>query len=118
MCVGKFKPKNTCSKNYATCVEYQGTIPEISSLSEEDCLDMEQITEDIYSLIEEIKEDSDLENLRDGCITYPSGEIKVNTALENIQTFICTQQTSIEALTERVSTLELQVQQLQENQCP
>lgn len=118
MCIGKFKPKNTCSKSYATCVQYQGTIPEYSELDQEDCLDVEQVIEDIYSEITTLKEDSDLENLRDGCITYASGEIKVNTALENIQTFICSQQTVITALTERVSILEVQVQQLQENQCP
>lgn len=56
------KPKYTCGdrRSNARCVFYDIPVPTYSKLVEEDCLTVEETTEDIYKLISWIKESVDL----------------------------------------------------------
>lgn len=66
----KRKPKNTCGdrKSNARCVFYDLPIPEFSKL-EDDCVTIEETTEDLYKLAEWLKESIDLEDLDPSCLT-------------------------------------------------
>lgn len=115
----KFTKKSTCSQTFAICTKYEGTVPEeISSLSNEDCLSIEETTQDTYDILEEIKEDLNLEALRDGCITYDVEPIKLLDAFTNIQEFICNQAETIATMQINITTLQQQVADLQANNCP
>src|SRR5690349_8255800 len=99
---------------YATCTKYEGTLSEHSSL-EEGCLDIEQVAEDIYSLIDTIKEDTDVSTLENTCISFtepktPSSVIsQMCEEMCLMKTLIESQTTLIEDLTERVTNLEANV---------
>ena len=49
------KIKHTCAeKNYATCVYYELEVPDFSSLVGEDCITLEETTEDQYNILADI----------------------------------------------------------------
>jgi len=116
MCTGQIK--GNCKKVYANCTAFEGTIPEYSDLAEQDCLTIEETTQDIYEILTDIKTDLELESLRGECITYPVGEIKILDALTALQTFICQQQETINSQQTAITTLQAQVADLQTNTCP
>lgn len=117
-CTGA-KISNTCgSKSYSVCVYYEGSIPSFSSLTEEECINMQEVAEDLYEIIGTIKEESNLESLRDGCITYPAGTISIVEAFEAQQNKICSLETLIQTMQSTIATMQQQIQDLQENQCP
>lgn len=71
MCKDK-KVKDTCgTKSYATCVFYEGDVSENSSLVDETCVVVEEVIEDIYSLLGEIDTSTDVSDFgEDSCIEY------------------------------------------------
>lgn len=67
----KNKIKNKClTTNYATCTIYEKDVPTYSSLSGQDCIDLEQTTEDLYNLTTDVREQIDLTDLGNDCLTY------------------------------------------------
>jgi polyhydroxyalkanoate synthesis regulator phasin len=115
-CTGKIK--NNCRKVNSSCVSYENEVPEFSDLYEEGCLSIEETTEDLYNLIGDIKEELDFESLRNGCITYPSDELKILDVLTAMQDFICSQQETINSQQTTIETLQQQVIDLQQQNCP
>ena len=98
----KEKIKNTCGeKLYATCTYYELEVPSFSGLINEECYTLEETTEDLYNLIEEIKEDTELSELGESCLEYVVGSEKntVKKVLLKYEEEICT-------LKEKVKTLE------------
>ena len=95
------KIKHTCSStNYATCISYETELPPFSEL--EDCVDLDQTTTELYSLVGEIKEETDLSELGNKCLTYLTDEndkIVVKNVLLKFEEKIC-------ELEEKVNTLE------------
>jgi|GEM_PF-2614762 len=94
------KIKNTCgSPTYATCVEYEGELPEFSEI--EGCPVIEETTAELYTLIGKIKEETDLSALGDLCLTYVQEDSKtiVKNVLLKFEEEICT-------LKEKITTLE------------
>lgn len=87
------RKKVSCGiKQYATCVYYEGCIPDFSELTNEDCVTLEDTTEDIYNHIEIIYENIDLSELGNDCIDYEEeepGKIKVKEALKKFEELIC-----------------------------
>lgn len=64
--MGCTKVKNTClDKYYATCVYYELDLPEISQL--QDCVTLEETTQELYSFIEELKSELDFSQLETNC---------------------------------------------------
>lgn len=65
----KMNPKYTCgdTRANARCVFYDLNVPEFSNIAEEECLTIHETTEDVYKLIEWIKQSIDLEELDPSC---------------------------------------------------
>ncbi len=97
------KITNTCggTKNYAPCVYYELDLPDFSTI-EEDCVTLEDTTFEVYNLIKDIREQLDLSDLGDDCLTYTldsENRIVVKNALLKIEEKYC-------ELEEKVTTLE------------
>jgi hypothetical protein len=98
------KIKHTCAeKNYATCVHYELEVPTFSSLVDQDCITIEETTEDLYEVVGGVKSEIELSELGDSCLTYvqEGGKTIVKNVLLKYEEEIC-------ALKERVSVLETQ----------
>ncbi len=94
------KIKHTCAeKNYATCIYYELEVPDFSSLVGEDCITLEETTEDMYTLIGDIKSEIDLSALGQDCITHGVNPKTVKNVLLKYEQEICD-------LKDRVNTLE------------
>ena len=95
------KPKYTCGdrRSNARCVVYDLDIPEYSNLFEEECVTLEETTEDLYHLISYIKESIDLENFNPQCLniskvkdTYKSSNsdrFLLKDVVENLEKKVC-----------------------------
>ena len=85
------KIKSTCgTTNYATCISYESVLPEFSELT--DCVDLDQTTTELYSLVGEIKEEIDLSELGNKCLEYvetDEGKIVVKNVLLKFEEKIC-----------------------------
>lgn len=97
------KIKHTCAeKNYATCVYYELEVPDFSSLVGEDCITLEETTEDQYNILADILSEIDMSALGNcPTIDYPpsrQGLIIKNVILQ-LEQEICD-------LKDRVNTLE------------
>ena len=97
------KVKHTCvEKNYATCVYYELEVPSISSLVDQECITLEETTEDQYNILVDVKSEIDLSSLGENCLTYietPEGKVVVKNVLLKYEQEICD-------LKNRVNTLE------------
>lgn len=114
----KYQKKQTCSKSFAVCVQYEGTLSEYTSLEENACYDVEEVIEDITTIVDSIKKELDLESLRGDCIEYTTGKIEIIEVLSKFQELICNQAETIATMQSDIATLKLQVQELQSNICP
>ena len=93
------KIKHTCSeKNYATCVYYELEVPDFSSLIDQDCITLEETTEDIYDLIGNIKSEIDLAALGQDCITHGVTPKTVKNVLLRYEQEICDLKAEVEIL--------------------
>lgn len=96
------KIKHTCSeKNYATCVYYELDVPSISSLVGEDCITLEETTDDQYNILVDIKSEIDLSQLGENCLQYvldEDGKIVVKNALLRYEEKICELEQRIQVL--------------------
>ena len=94
--------KHTCgTKNYAACVEYQTELPEFSEL---ECPSIEETTEELYDLVGEIKEETDLSELSSECLTYvetEEGKIIVKNVLLKFEEEICNLKEELELVKNR-----------------
>jgi hypothetical protein len=95
--------KHTCSGNlqYATCVQYELPLPEFSELG--DCVSIEETTEELYNLIGEIKEETDLSELANECLEYvlEEGKVIVKNVLLKHEQEICELKEKVEQLENR-----------------
>jgi hypothetical protein len=93
------KIKHTCAeKNYATCVYYELEVPSFSSLVGEDCITLEETTEDQYNLIGGIKSEIDLSALGQDCINYGINPKTVKSVLLKHEQEICDLKARVETL--------------------
>ena len=97
------KISNTCgTKNYATCIYYELELPDFS-LIEDECVTLEDTTQDIYNLITDIRGQIDLSDLGDDCLTYTldsENRKVIKNVLIKIEEKVC-------ELSDRVNTLEM-----------
>lgn len=86
----KSKVSHTCgTKTYATCVEYETNLPTFSNL---ECPSIEETTEELYNLVGEIKEETNLSELGDRCLEYvetEEGKLIVKNILLKFEEEIC-----------------------------
>lgn len=93
---------NTCgTKHYATCVYYELELPSISSLTNEDCVTIEQTTQDLYNLFSQQAESIDVSGLQTDCLEDLAGNFTLIDILKSQKNKIC-------ELENKVSNLENQ----------
>lgn len=114
------KTKNTCpDRQYASCTFYETDLPEFSKI-EDDCVTLEETTEDLYTLVGEIKDRIDLSELGNECITYieVEGKIFVKNALLAHEQKICELEELIQNQANLITTMQEAIEALQANNCP
>jgi hypothetical protein len=86
------KIKHMCGeKTYATCTYYELEVPAFSSLVGQECITIEETTEDLYNLVGGIKSEIDLSALGNDCLTYvqEGGKTIVKNVLIKYEEEIC-----------------------------
>ena len=96
------KIKHTCgSIVFADCTSYQTDLPEFSEL---ECPSIEETTEELYNLVGEIKEQTDLSELGDACLEYlldENDKIVVKNVLLKFEEEICNLKEELELVKNR-----------------
>lgn len=113
MCNDKLKQR--CTKTEANCTRYRRELPSFSELT--DCVTIEETTEELYNLVGEIKEETDLTGL-----TYDCGTLPENKSIKSLIQFLldrdCAQQEAIETMQTTIDTMQQQIEDLETNTCP
>jgi len=114
----KDKIKYTCSGNkvYAVCTEYQGTIPIFSYLTL-GCLDVEEVLEDTYHILSDIKNDIDVTSMTNDCITFTTPKT-VKSVIEQMYDKICELKAKNDAQDIVIAALTTRVTNIENNNCP
>ncbi len=85
------KIKDTCgTKNFAPCISYQTNLPTFSKIT--GCTNLDETTTELYTLVGEIKLQSDLSELGSKCLTYvldTNGKKNVKNILLKYEQEIC-----------------------------
>ena len=96
------KIKHTCgSIVFADCTSYQTDLPEFSEL---ECPSIEETTEELYNLVGEIKEQTDLSELGEKCLEYlldENDKIVVKNVLLKFEEEICNLKEELELVKNR-----------------
>jgi len=109
--------KNTCgTKQYATCVYYEESVPAFSSLVETECITLEDTTLDIYSILEDLKDVLNVTSLSAGCLTYPTTPSLLQVLTVHQQE-ICDLKSYNATLNTTIETMQQQIEDLQNNNC-
>ena len=97
------KINQRCEKLYAPCMSYELEIPTFSDLYGKSCVSIEDTTKDLYEIVGEIKDEIDLSELGQLCLTYviPTETAKVNDILLKYESEICNLKTKLEELESR-----------------
>lgn len=100
-CCGNNKKYNCGGiKHNASCVFYDGCLPDYSELKKEDCVTVEETVCELYTNQDLILQSIDTEELDNGCIDYPTVEIngedviRVIDVLNEHQKLLCNIPTS------------------------
>jgi hypothetical protein len=94
------KIKDTCgTRNYASCIDYENIVNTNSSLDASDCLNLDEVAEDIYTQLEGIN----LSALGEACLTYvdSEGKLIVKNVLLKMEEEICTLKEEVKTLKEK-----------------
>lgn len=87
---GRYDITDSCGdRYYATCTFYQTELPEWSSLSTQNCVTLEETTEELYEEITDIKDELDNSELTGGCINFLSEDPKQKDVNIAFQEKIC-----------------------------
>ena len=104
------------SSPFAKCVKTELTPPSFSGLTG-NCHDVQEIEENLYTLIGGIKTEIDLTTLTTTCLTLPTVK-NVKTLMQYLINRDCAQQVQIDALIAQNAIQALQITALQLNNCP
>ena len=103
------KVKNTCgsNQNYAICTKYEGTVPDWSELVDEDCIVLEETTQELYDEVTKLKEQTDLSDLTSSCdnfvltddadLGFPTVKTFATDVTSALATLLCPEANSDEA---------------------
>ena len=77
-----YRLKHTCgNKQKAVCVYYDTELPDFSPLKKETCVTVEEVIEDLYKLIKELRDNNDLSSLGTSCVKYGVDKSKLTPKL-------------------------------------
>lgn len=83
------KIDNKCfEKVFSTCVEYEKELPEISKI-EKRCYSVEDVIQDLYCLINDLKKENNIETIRLGCLYESEEEKSMQDVLIKLSEEIC-----------------------------
>ena len=89
----------TCGKKYyATCVYYELPIPTISSLANQDCVTIEQTTQDLYQLVENLNTNISVSGLQLDCFNELPNDFTLLDVVQQQANKICELESQIETL--------------------
>lgn len=91
---------NICIKTtLATCIDYKGKLGENTTITE-DCVNQNEVNEDLYSITDTIIDEQDTSNLGNLCISYPvtDGKITLKSVVETNEQEICDLKSRVETL--------------------
>lgn len=109
------KNKHACGTiNYDTCIKIEATLPDFSLL--EDCISLDEVIEEVYTFIGEIKEEIDVTEVT-SCETLPTVKT-VKTLIQFLLDRDCAQQEQINTMQSTIGSMQLAITELQNNQCP
>lgn len=109
--------KTECKKTYAACVVYEETLPIFSHIDQEElCVSLEETTQDLYTLIGDIRTILDLTTIEHNCITLPQ-PLNVKNLFQTLIDNMCTQQATITTMQTTIATMQQQITNLQNNNC-
>ena len=94
------KTRETCGDvMYATCVDYEGMLGANTKITDE-CVTIEETTEDLYAITDEIISNYDTSGLGQLCMTYTltDGSILPKTVFETHEQKICELDSALQAL--------------------
>ncbi len=114
-CENKIKLSCPPDSPFANCVRTEVTIPEFSTL-QNSCNSVQEVEEDMYTLIGEIKEEIDLSGIVSQCDTLPTDR-KVASMMQFVIDTLCIQEEKINELVAQVNTQAAQIADLQANIC-
>lgn len=113
----KNKTKHNCgSIVYASCVRYEGEVSDNSELTA-GCLSVEETTQDIYNQLDEIAEQLDMSSLDNDCIIFTEPKTPISIITQLYQK-LCALEDIVNTQAEQIVTLQGQVDELQQSQCP
>lgn len=112
------KVKHTCGGVYSfsLCTKYEGSISQQSSLSEDDCLDVQEVIEDIYDITEDLYSKIDMSGLDNDCITFTEPRTPASI-IEQILLKICQLEDLVQTQQETIETMQEEIDNLQSNIC-
>ena len=97
--------KYSCGEKISSiCTMYEGELPNWSELNEEICATIEETTEELYNLVGEIKEQTDLSELGEKCLEYlldENDKIVVKNVLLKFEEEICNLKEELELVKNR-----------------
>ena len=112
----KNKTKQNCGTIlYGVCVRYEGEVSNNSSLTA-GCLNLEETTQDIYDQLDDIDEKLDMSDLNNDCITFTEPKTPASV-LKQLYDKLCELEDTVSTQAGLISTLQGQVEELQENPC-
>lgn len=90
---------NTCGpKQYATCVYYELDVPSISSLTNEDCITIEQATKDLYDLVLQQSQNIDVSSIQTDCLEDLPEDYTIVDVVKAQKEKICELETKVTTL--------------------
>lgn len=112
------KIKYTCAggKTFAQCSEYQGDLPAFSSLTT-GCVSVEDVIVDIYQILLSVKNEVDMSNISNGCITFTNPKTTASV-VEELYEKVCELQQKNEEQDLTIAALTLRVADVENNNCP
>ena len=113
------KIKYTCSGEaaFAECVNFEGTVSEDSGLFDQNCLSVEQVIEDVYSMIDTINQEIDMSTLGNDCITFTEPKT-VSSVVYQMYLKLCALEDTIATQAQTIATMQLEITELQDGNCP
>jgi len=113
------KIKQTCAgtQNTALCTKYEGTLSIYSDLVEGECLDTQEVIEDLYGLHDKIKEDINITGISNDCIIFTEPKT-IASVVEQMYLKICQMEDIIQTQTSEILIMQQEINDLQENNCP
>lgn len=113
----KNKIKQNCGNIvYGVCTRYEGTVSDNSSLIV-GCLNLDETTQDIYDQLDAIDGQLNMASLENDCITFTEPRTPASV-INQLYQKLCSLEDTVASQAQQILTLQGQVEELQQQNCP